>query len=137
MENQTNIRYGWLKGMYIANVIVASLLGLGMVLMPETYASMNKLPTQDPIMFGMMGSVALAFGLVSILGLKFPLKFAPILLLQMTYKSIWFLGVIIPLVLKGQLPQYALTSIILFAAIIIGDAIAIPFKYLFKKQLTE
>ena len=137
MENQTNIRYGWLKGMYIYTAVGAGLSGLSIIIIPETYASMGKLPIQDPINYGIVGSVYLAFGLISIIGVKSPLKFTPILLLQMTYKIIWFLGVIIPLIFKGQLPQDALISIIIFATYIIGDVIAIPFKYLFKKQLTE
>ena len=136
MENQIKIRYGWLKGMYIYTILGAGLSGLGMILMPKTYASMFNLPIQEPINFGILGSVYLAFGLISILGLRSPLKFVPILLAEITYKTIWFVGVIIPLILKGQFPQYALINTIIFATFIIGNAIAIPFKYIFSKQLT-
>jgi len=136
MENQFKIRYGWLKGMYIYTILGAGLSGLGMILMPKTYSSMFNLPIQEPINFGIVGSVYLAFGLISILGLRSPLKFVPILLAQITYKTIWFLGVIFPLIFKGQFPQFALIMTIIFATFIIGDAIAIPFKYIFSKQLT-
>ena len=136
MENQFKIRYGWLKGMYIYTILGAGLSGLGMILMPKTYSSMFNLPIQEPINFGIVGSVYLAFGLLSILGLRSPLKFVPVLLAQITYKTIWFLGVIFPLILKGQFPQFALIITIIFATFIIGDAIAIPFKYIFSKQLT-
>jgi hypothetical protein len=137
MENKPKIRYGWLKGMYVYTALGAGLSGLGMILMPETFVSIWKMPIQDPIIYGIVGSVFLAFGLISTLGLKSPLKFAPILLLQMTYKIIWFIGVILPMVFKGQLPWYALIFIMIFATYIIGDVIAIPFNYLLKKQLTE
>jgi len=136
MENQIKIRYGWLKGMYIYTMLGAGLTGLFMILMPQTYSSMVNLPIQEPINFGILGSVYLAFGLISILGLRSPLKFAPILLAEITYKTIWFIGVILPLILKGQFPQYALMNTIIFATFIIGNAIAIPFKYIFSKQLT-
>jgi hypothetical protein len=135
MENQIKIRYGWLKGMYIYTILASVLSGLGMILMPKTYLSMWNLPVQEPINFGILGSVYLAFGLISILGLKSPLKFVPILLVEITYKTIWFLGIIFPLIFKGQFPQYALINTIIFATFIIGNAIAIPFKYLFNKQL--
>jgi hypothetical protein len=135
MGNQIKIRYGWLKGMYIYTILGSVLSGLGMILMPKTYVSMLNWPVQEPINFGILGSVYLAFGLISILGLKSPLKFVPILLVEITYKTIWFLGIIFPLILKGQFPQYALINTIIFATFIIGNAIAIPFKYLFNKQL--
>jgi hypothetical protein len=137
MENKPGIRYGWLKGMYVYTALGAGLSGLGIILMPETFAYIWKMPIQDPIIYGIVGSVFLAFGLVSILGLRSPLKFAPVLLLQMTYKIIWFTGVILPMVFKGPLPWYALIFIIIFATYIIGDVIAIPFNYLLKKQSTE
>jgi len=136
MENQIKIRYGWLKGMYIYTMLGAGLTGLFMILMPQTYSSMVNLPIQEPINFGILGSIYLAFGLISILGLRSPLKFVPVLLAEITYKTIWFIGVIIPLILKGQFPQYALINAIIFATFIIGNAIAIPFKYIFSKQLT-
>jgi hypothetical protein len=137
MENKLKIRYGWLKGMYVYTALGAGLIGLGIILMPETCTSICKMPVQDPIIYGIVGSVYLAFGLISILGLISPLKFAPILLLQMTYKIIWFIGVILPTLFKGQLHWYAFVFIMIFATYIIGDMIAIPFKYLFNKQLTE
>jgi len=136
MENQIKIRYGWLKGMYIYTILGAGLSGLSMILMPKTYASMFNLPIHEPINFGILGSVYLAFGLISILGLRSPLKFVPVLLAEITYKTIWFIGVILPLILKGQFPQYALINTIIFATFIIGNAIAIPFKHIFSKQLT-
>lgn len=136
MENQIKIRYGWLKGMYIYTILGAGLSGLGIILLPKTYSSTFNLPIQEPINFGILGSVYLAFGLISILGLRSPLKFVPVLLVEITYKTIWLIGVILPLILKGQFPQYALINTIIFATFIIGNAIAIPFKYLFNKQLT-
>ena len=136
MENLIKIRYGWLRVMYIYTILGAGLTGLGMILMPKTYSSMLNLPVQEPINFGILGSVYLAFGIISILGLRSPLKFVPILLAEITYKTIWFIGIIFPLILKGQFPQYALINTIIFATFIIGNAIAIPFKYIFSKQLT-
>jgi len=61
--------------MYIYTAVGAGLFGLGIILMPETFASMWKMPIQDPVIFGIAGSVYLAFGLVSLLGLKSPHKF--------------------------------------------------------------
>jgi hypothetical protein len=40
MENKLKIRYGWIKGMYVYTALGAGLSGLGIILMPETFASM-------------------------------------------------------------------------------------------------
>lgn len=133
MENQTKIQYGWLKGMYIYTAIGAGLSGFGILFIPEITVSMLNLPIQDPINYGIIGSVYLAFALISLIALKSVLKYVPVLLLQMTYKIIWFLAVILPIVIKGQLPRYSFVIIIIYATYIIGDLIAVPFKYLFEK----
>jgi hypothetical protein len=77
---------------------------------------------------------SLAFGLLSILGLRSPLKFVPVLLIQLCYKSIWFIGVVLPLLVTGHFPSYAIPTVIIFATYIVGDLIAIPFSYAFAKE---
>lgn len=58
----------------------------------------------------------------------------PVLLLQLFYKSVWFIGVVAPLLVVGKFPIYAIMLVIIFATYIIGDIIAIPFSYVFVKQ---
>ena len=91
-------------------------------------------PSQDPIVFGVVGSVYLSFALLSILGLRSPLKFTPVLLLSLSYKVVWFIGVISPLLLAGKFPAYGLLYIAVFASYLIGYLIAIPFSYVFAVQ---
>jgi len=134
MSKELNVRWGWLKGMYIYTIVTAGGLGLGMILTPEMIKSMFSWPVAEPIALGIVGSVSLAFGILSIFGLRSPLKFAPVLLLQLCYKSIWFIGVIFPLLITAQFPNYAVLTAIVFATYIIGDLIAIPFSYVFAKQ---
>lgn len=134
MSKDINVRWGWLKGMYIYTIIGAGGLGLGIVIVPDVMRSKFGWPGQDPIVFGILGSVYLSFALLSILGLRSPLKYAPILLLQLTYKVVWFIGVILPMLLGGKFPTYAILYVVIFATYIIGDLIAIPFSYVFAKQ---
>ncbi|MDM7919526.1 MAG: hypothetical protein QUS12_10210 [Methanosarcina sp.] len=124
------IRWGWLKFMYLYTIIGAGLLGLGVVIAPESIITMMGWPLQDPVIFGVFGSVFVAFGLVSLFGLRSPLKFVPVLLLQLSYKIIWFAGVALPLILKGQFPAHGYVFAVIFLSYIIGDFIAIPFGYL-------
>jgi hypothetical protein len=134
MSQEKNVRWGWLKGMYIYTIICAGGFGLGIIIMPDVMRSMFGWPGQDPIVLGVAGSVNLSFALLSILGLRSPLKFTPVLLLELSYKVIWFIGVILPILVQAKFPSYALLYVVIFATFIIGDAIAIPFSYVFAKQ---
>jgi len=134
MPKETGVRWGWLKFMYIYTIVVAGGVGLGIIIVPDVIRSVFSLPQGDPITLGIAGSAYLSFGLLAILGLRAPLKYVPILLLQLSYKVVWFVGVILPLVVAGRLPTYAIPITILFATFVIGDLVAIPFSYVFAKQ---
>ena len=134
MSKDINVRWGWLKGMYIFTIIHAGGSGLGLILIPGTVRSIFGWPSQDPIVFGICGSVWIAFGLLSILGLRSPLKYSPVLLLQLSYKVVWFIGVLLPVLIAGRFQVYVIAYVVFFAVYIIGDLIAIPFSYVFAKQ---
>lgn len=133
----SNIRWGWMKLMYIYTIIGAGLFGVGMVIAPSFLISMFGWPLQDPIVLGVVGSVYIAFGLLSILGLRSPLKFVPVLLLQLSYKTVWFVGVALPLVMEGQFPAHGYMFAAIFLTYLIGDLIAIPFSYVFGKDMVN
>jgi hypothetical protein len=134
MSQDNKVRWGWLKGMYIYTIVGAGGFGLGIITMPDAIRTIFGWPGQDPIVLGVTGSVYLSFALLSILGLRSPLKFAPVLLLQLSYKLVWFIGVILPIVMTAKFPSYAILHVVIFATYIIGDLIAIPFSYVFAKQ---
>ena len=134
MSNDRRIRWGWLNFMYWYTILGAGGFGLAIVVVPETVRSFFGWPPQDPIVYGVTGSVWLAFGLLSILGLKSPLKFVPVLLMQLCYKLVWFIGVVFPLLISSKFPVYAILHVIVMASFIIGDLIAIPFGYVFSKR---
>jgi len=134
MSENKNVRWGWLKFMYLYTIFGAGGFGLGIIIIPNLMKSIFGWPNQDPIVYGVTGSVWLAFGLVSIWGIRSPLKFVPVLLMQLCYKSIWFIGVVLPLLITGKFPMYGLLHVVVMASFIIGDIIAIPFAYLFSKD---
>ena len=137
MSGKTKIRWGWLKGMYVYTIVGAGGFGLAMLFIPQTVKTIFRWPVQEPIAFGVIGSIYMAFGLLSILGLRSPIKFVPILLLSLCYKSIWFIAIIIPLIIVGQLPDYALLFVIIHATYIVGNLIAIPFPHIFARQTEQ
>ena len=134
MPEDFKIRWGWLKIMYIYTIVNAGGFGLGMVFVPDLVISMLKIPNQDPIVFGAFGCMLIASGILAILGLRSPLKFVPLLLFQLCYKSIWFVAVLIPFLLVDEMQMYVVVFILIFASYIIGDLIAIPFSYIFARE---
>ena len=134
MSEHVSVRWGWLKARYIYTAVVAGGFGLGIVLIPGIMISLFRWPGQNPLVFGVTGSVYLSFAVLSILGLRSPLKFVPVLLLQLFYKSIWLVGVVLPLLVAGRLPVYSILPIAIFVTAIVGDIVAIPFSYLLAKE---
>jgi hypothetical protein len=125
------IRWRWLRFMYIYTTVVAGAYGLGVIFAPGTVRSIFDMPPQDPVVFGLNGSMFLAFALVSVLGFRAPLKFCPILLAELAYKTIWFCGVAAPLAVRGRFPSSSIAQVVIFATFIGGDFVAIPFRYVF------
>ncbi len=134
MSQENKIRMGWIRGMYIYTILGAGLSGVVMIIAPGFSQRMFGMGEQDPIFFGIAASIWFAFGLMSIFGLKSPLKFLPVLCMQLIYKSAWIVGVIVPLIVTGKLPDYAGLIIVGMASYIIGDLIAIPFHYVFSGE---
>jgi flavodoxin/ferredoxin len=135
MSREHAIRWRWLKGMYVYTMLGAGSAGIGILVAPDLTRSMLGLPPQDQLIsFGVTGSVYLAFALVSILGLRDPLAYAPILLLQLVYKTVWVGAVVIPRILAGTLPGHASLPLAIYGTFILGDVVALPFAWLFSAR---
>ena len=119
--------------MYFYTIFGAGGFGLAIIVIPNTMCSIFRWPTQDPVVYGVTGSVWMGFGVLSIFGIRSPLRFVPILLMQLCYKSIWFIGVVFPLIVSGTFPTYAILHVFIMGSYIIGDLIAIPFPYIFSR----
>jgi hypothetical protein len=113
--------------MYIWNIIISGGGGIGIIFLPKLTQWLFNSPTPR-ITYGIIGSVFLSFAILSILGLKNPIKFAPVLLFQLTYKIIWLLGVILPMIISGEFYLGALPAVSIYILYVIGDIIAIPFS---------
>lgn len=134
ITDDVDARWNWLRVMYFYTIIGAGGVGIGIIFTPDLVRVLSGLPIEDPVIFGVLGSTYFSFGLLSVLGLRSPLKFIPVLLLQLTYKIVWFLSVFFPLLITGKLPNYAILIATIFATYIFGDLIAIPFRYFWVKD---
>lgn len=134
MAEETKVRFGWLKAMYVWTIVGSGGFGLMTLFAPGLAESVFGFPAQDPFMRGIIASLYVAFGILSLLGLRSPLKFVPVLFLQLCYKTIWFVAVLLPQLLGGQFPVHAMMLSLIFVTYVIGDLIAIPFGRLFARE---
>ena len=132
-NDEVKFHLNWLRFMYAYTIVGAGGIGLALLIAPNTALALLGIPTEEPIMAGIAYSAWLAFGILSIFGLRSPLKFVPVLLLQFTYKVVWFIGVIAPIVVSGALPSFGITMSAIFVTFVIGDIIVIPWRYLLSK----
>jgi hypothetical protein len=132
--NRYKIRWGWLRFMYIYTAIVAGGIGLAEIVVPDRVQSMFGMPAQDAVVFGLGASVFLALGLIALLGIRAPLKYCPVLLVELAYKVIWLCGVVVPLALRGRFPGWSTVQVVVFMTFVVGDLVAIPFRYVFGRD---
>jgi hypothetical protein len=123
-----------LKGMFIYTAITTIPFGLSIILMPGLWFSLTDLSIQNQYIFGIVGSVWLAFGTCAILGLKNPIKFITILLLQLIYKIVWVFLIFIPQLFFSGPSIISLLLLITFLTFIIPDIFIIPWNDLLKKD---
>lgn len=133
----SSVRLNWLRGMYVANVLVSGSIGLLALAAPSVFRSLTGVPAGDPMSYGIAnGAVPLAFGLAGLLGLRAPLRLSPVLALQVAYKVLFLAAVIVPLAMTSGIPPYAWPVIGIFAFFIVGNLEAVPFSYLLGRSPT-
>ena len=115
-EETSTFRLYLMRLLYLLNLVL-----LGSSVWPAIF---NHVGAWDPVK-GVAFSFWAALSALSVLGLRYPLKMLPLLLLQMLYKSIWLIVVALPM-------WSAVHSTELAKAMIMGipvDLIAIPWPY--------
>ncbi|MBO0323786.1 hypothetical protein J0X14_15860 [Muricauda sp. CAU 1633] len=84
----------------------------------------------DPLS-GVGVSFYAALSLLSLFGIRFPLKFTPLLLIQLIYKSAWLLGVYLPAINLGAINANIQSWFLPMAIGIVIDVVVIPWKYVY------
>lgn len=123
-----------LKIMYILTIVLAGGIGLMMLIAPSFMISLFAQPAQDLYMYGVAAAVWTTFALLGILGLRAPIRYMPMLLLQFIYKLIWIFAVFLPNIVVSGVRIDTITPLLLFILFIVGDFLTLPFKELFKGE---
>ena len=120
------IRLYLMKALYLLTFI-----GVGYQAWAEVINPDEPLKTIDGIVYSFWVAYATLMGL----GLLYPLKMLPLLLLQLFYKSVWVLGVYLPLKKADQLDTMAEGFLKICIIAILLDIIVIPWSYLIRNYL--
>lgn len=85
---------------------------------------------------GSMDGVAYSFwatlSLLAALGIRYPLKMLPLLLVQLVYKAIWLLAVALPAWTGGTMEAATAGMVETFVVGVVLDVLVIPWPYVYR-----
>ena len=114
-----------LRAMYLFIVV-----GLGFYVWPGVLDP-NK---RWELMQGEVSCMLAAFSLLCVVGLRYPLQMLPVLLWEVTWKTLWLLLVPLPQWMAGRLDQ-SLGPTIFAVSLVVLVYLAIPWRYVFVQYI--
>jgi hypothetical protein len=121
MREVSSIRLYVLRAMYLFIVV-----GLGVFLWPGILD-----PAHHPeLVHGQANCMLAAFSLLCLLGLRYPLQMLPVLLWEITWKTMWLLIVPFPQWLAGHVDESVKPSVFACSLVVLVYA-AVPWPYVF------
>jgi len=123
-----------LRFTYAVNIMGAGAIGLALLVAPSAMYSFLGAEVVDSMWAaGYAYSYMFCLGVFCVLGLRSPLKFSAVLLLQASVKILWILAIVVPTLMAGPLHSYAVRFCGLFVLTIAGDLIAVPWRHFLAK----
>ena len=117
-----------MRGLFFLNFISLAFDNWSMILFPQE--QLGVLP-------GVAISFWAGFSLLNLIGIRFPLKMVPILLLQFLYKLSWTLGVYLPASKAGVLDEGLNEFFYICLAGIALNLLILPWGYVYKEYLQK
>lgn len=111
-----------MRGLYFLTFISLAFDNWSAILFPDK---------QMDTLSGVAISFWASYSLLMVLGVRFPLKMIPLLLLQLIYKSAWIIGVYLPARRAEILSENIESFFWVCVTAIILDLIVIPWSYVF------
>lgn len=119
-----------LKLIYVANIIVAGWIGISSMFFPRfSSVTIFQNSYQNTELIRLVGCLWMAIALLSIFGLWQPLKFSPVLVLQLVYKGLWLIIVAFPAIKNNENYPSGMAAFFLIWVLILP--FIIPWKELF------
>ena len=106
-------------------------------LAPDNWSTVFFPTEQMDALTGVTISFWAAFSLLNLFGVRFPLRFTPILLLQLLYKSAWVIGTYLP-ARKAEVLNDSLNSFFwVCVAGVVLNLLIIPWRFVYAAYLKD
>ena len=106
--------------------------GLFITIWPAILVPTERLANANSVVFALLGSL----GLISLLGLRYPLKMLPILLFELLWKAVWIIAYAVPLWMGKGLDIYASETLFATGLGVVLVPLVLPWGYIFKHYIT-
>lgn len=126
MDEVGKVRIYLLRAMY---AFIA--FGLGVTTLPDIVSGSGQSADSDTV----INAILMGFCLLSLLGVKYPLKMLPVLLLELVWKVFWLLVYALPMYLNNSLDEYAQELVFACAMGVILTPLVLPWGYLIAHYL--
>lgn len=117
------------------NVMRAGYLFMGLGLVAVKWPLLPDAHTL-PLHEGVTVCVLVAMSLFALLGVRYPTKLLPLLLLETTWKVIWLSVVALPTAIAGDLDA-ATTDVLVNCTFVVVIVAVIPWRYAWRRYLLE
>ena len=121
------LRLYLLRGGYLLVVV-----GLGIKIWPKV---INRSGSWE-LMEGVVQCMLLAFWALCVLGLRYPLRMLPVLLWEMTWKSLWLAIVVLPVWVSGQIDD-ATTETAIECLVVVVFPFVVPWRFVFENYVKK
>jgi hypothetical protein len=108
-------------------------VGLGLMIWPRLMGHTAAWAVKYGDTYGLLSGVQI----LAVLGLRHPLKMLPLLLFELTWKSVWLLAIALPLWRANAIDAGTAESIKACGIGVVICLVAIPWKYVLVKFVRE
>jgi hypothetical protein len=127
MTRVSTIRLAATRAMYLFMA-----LGLALTVWPTIVAHDLSMPRMTGVALALLGTI----GLLSLIGLRYPLQMIPLLLFELSWKIIWLAFFALPLWLEGRLDQ-ATASTVFDTSLGLVLLLVIPWRYVIENYVRK
>jgi hypothetical protein len=130
MNQVSPFRLYVLRALYLLIV-----LGLALTLWPQVFASKKPFALWE-FFRGVETCMMVAFWLLCVLGIRYPLQMLPILLWELIWKTIWLFTVPLPLWLNGTLDDKLFPNVFAIGMVVLVY-LALPWSYVYSHYVKQ
>lgn len=109
---------------------------IGVAMGSEQWRLLIEYGTEVKLMHGVAFSMLCALSAMSLIGLRYPLQMLPILFYEMTWKTIWLVGIALRLWLQHRLDQDFMETLFACSLVVIMPPI-IPWRYVIANYIRK